>query len=359
MRKFQPSNLENIQQLFTEKTGVALHISRKTTLIPAKRVLILATIVTTFLALTCFALAEELKDTDILANFFFRRQDATLSDGQNEYIESGTAVIGESVTQNGFTVTVRSAITDGTLAYLLLDITAPENMDIARLPLAVDAELSVPSPEDQNSPHISSISTSCIAIDDHDEQRNTAAMLLQYHIYPFLDSQFSLADGKARALRLNEIFYHETDYPYEKQLLAKGEWAFSITFTTINDRETELLTAPVYASCHQISGKKVEASIFSLRLKGLSATVYYTLPAAEVQEASDFGVLTFITTDGNRIFAYPQKAGQTVQVAGDYFVPGTDAHYCAYELSAPADAEQIAAVQLQDLTVEIRPQHNN
>ena len=350
MTRFGKDNLQNIKDIFEEKTGTVLEQapSRR----PVGRVLLVAAILAALLSLTCVA-AAELDIGTLFGQIFRGQQGAPLSGGQSEYIDSHVAAIGESLTREGVTVTVKGAISDGTTAYLLLDITAREDMQIGMLPLAFNVTLEGLRAEGQAEIHISGISNGCQVLPDDDGQENTTTMLIQYNVYQMPGSHFTLNDGQVRTLRLKDLFYHEAAYPYTKRTVAEGEWVFSVAFTAVDDRETELLAVPMTASYTQISGQEVQATIHSFRMKGLSGTFYYTLAPDAVQEAGDFGVLRFVMQDGSTVRAYPQKAGQTAQIADGSLLPGTTCHYCTYVFEAPVQREKISALYLGETAIDI------
>ena len=66
--------------------------------------------------------------------YFEDKTQQPLSQEQVEFVEEHTQNFGACVTQNGWTIELRSAITDGSKGYILLGITAPENVDLGDIP---------------------------------------------------------------------------------------------------------------------------------------------------------------------------------------------------------------------------------
>lgn len=264
---------------------------------------------------------------------------------QQAYVEEHLAEIGESVTQNGFTLTLKGAMTDGTAAYLLVDITGPEDADIEGLALGSVIDFDKLNLADTKSTPIRSSKATFIPISDGDGLQNTLSLVIQYHVFPSPGGEFTLADGKSRILHLENLIYNEKEYPYPERTMAEGVWAFQFAFTKVDDRERELLTSPISGSYTQLSGKQVNATIFSFMMKGLSATLYYNLEDGQVQEAGDFGILQFVLKDGSVIEAYPEKAGQTsgMENAGCL--------YCTYVSQAPILWEDVSRVLIGDVVV--------
>ena len=351
MEMFRKRNLENIKTIFEEKTGVELETvqPRRST----AKVVLLAAVLTCLFVLTGYATATSLGIDDALKDFFRERQKAPLSDSQENYVGDHAAAIGESVTCNGVTVTVGGAISDGTTMYILLNIRAEEGLRIEELPLGFDMEMKKLRAEGEENDLVGSVSTSCIPIADDDGQENTASMLMEYRVYPPLGSTFSFADGRSRTLQLRDLHYYAKEYPYDRKTVAEGLWEYEIVLTAPEGQETELLAAPVAGSYTQISGNSVDATIHSIRAKGLSVTVYYTLAADAVQEAGDFGVLRFTMQDGTVVPAYPEKAGQTVRIENGDLMMGTECHYCTYAFAAPVNSEQITTLYLAGEAIEV------
>lgn len=268
-----------------------------------------------------------------------------LTPSQQAYVEEHLAEIGESVTQNGFTLTLKGAMTDGTAAYLLVDIAGPEDADIEGLALGSVIDFDKLNLADTKSTPIRSSKATFIPISDGDGLQNTLSLVIQYHVFPSPGGEFTLADGKSRILHLENLIYNEKEYPYPERTMAEGVWAFQFAFTKVDDRERELLTSPISGSYTQLSGKQVNATIFSFMMKGLSATLYYNLEDGQVQEAGDFGILQFVLKDGSVIEAYPEKAGQTsgMENAGCL--------YCTYVSQAPILWEDVSRVLIGDVVV--------
>lgn len=298
-----------------------------------------------------YAVAATLNIGDLFKSIFTLRINASLSENQATYIEEHVATIGESVTQNGYTVTVKGALTDGTTAHILVDIVAPVGRNIEKESHGFYLDFEKLRLEGQD--HISSVSDSFIHLEDNDGKDNTVSMLIEYNVYEFKGSNFSLADGKKRNLQLRNLWFVEDEYPYSFHIVTEGLWEYEFAFAAVNDKEIELLTAPLSKSYAQISGKQVDATITSLLMKGLSATVYYNLSPDAIQEAGDFGALKFVMKDGSIIHAYPRKAGQISEIENGNLIPNSACHYCTYVYEAPVDYEDLEKVFIGDTEIVI------
>lgn len=297
------------------------------------------------------ALAASIDIGDLFRSIFSIQQGSSISENQATYIEEHMADIGQSVTVDGYTVTVKGALTDGTTAHILVDLVAPEGIDLESISPGFDLTFSGLCYEDQHG--ISSVGATFWHLEDNDGKANTVSLNIEYNVYAMLGSNFTLADGRNRTMHLADIWYVEDEYPYSFCHVAEGPWVFNFAFTATENKEVELLQAPIFGSYRQISGKQVDATITSVMMKGLSATVYYTLAPDEVQEAGDFGALRFVMKDGSEQYAYPSKAGQTAQISNGSLVPNSGCHYCTYVFLTPISYEDVDTVYIGDTAINI------
>ncbi len=282
---------------------------------------------------------------ELFRSIFSYRQNGSLSDNQAAYIEEHAAAIGESVSNDGFTITIKGALTDGTTAHILVDVVAPPDVDIESEGLGFYMDFERLRFPDQG--HLSSVGSTYFQLEDNDGKSNTASILIQYNVYTFRDSDFTLADGRMRRLKLSKPWYVEDTYPYTFVTLAEGPWEFEFVFGVVSDKEVELLDAPIAGSYTQISGKEVYATINSLQVKGLSATLYYSIAPDVAQEGGDFGCLKFVMKDGSTINAYPKKAGKDA-VNGNF-----SGYYCTYIYEAPVTYDDIETVYIGDTAIAV------
>lgn len=299
-------------------------------------------------------LAATLDLGDLFRSVFSIQQGSSLSENQATYIEEHLADIGESVTADGYTVTVKGALTDGTTAHILVDIIAPEGEDLETVSHGFHLDFDKLRFKDQD--HISKVGASFRPLKDNDGKSNTLSMVIVYKVQTLMGSNFTLADGRNRTMRLYDFCYVEDVYPYTYRVVTEGPWTFSFAFAAVENKEVELLQTPIFGSYSQISGNQVDAMIHSVMMKGLSATVYYTLAPDQVQEAGDFGAIRFIMKDGSEHYAYPDMAGQTAQTSNGNLVPNSGCHYCTYVFEAPINYEDVDTVYIGDTAIKINHQ---
>ena len=111
-------------QYIEEMYGVQKNVASKR---PAKRIWLMAAIVAIIALLVGCTIAYT---NGWFTDFFSSRSDEPLSDNQLEYIKDKEQIIQETKVEAGWTVELKSAITDGDTGYILFGITAPENIDL-------------------------------------------------------------------------------------------------------------------------------------------------------------------------------------------------------------------------------------
>lgn len=298
---------------------------------------------------TCYVLAASVGAIDDFLGIFQGRNNQQLSPGQQSYIQAGVAEIGESVSCDGYTVTAEGAITDGTVAYILLDVEGPEGAAIDGLGVGFHtaAKEIVRGDNPEKLLNIDGLSMTYIPIADHDGNDRTTSVLLQISCIRLNGSTYSFADGYARYLELSEIHYYMDEYPYSCEVIAEGNWNFEIMFAQTHADEVELLTAPICMPMQRtMTADYVDTTISSIRMKGLGIDFYYTIDADDVQEPGDFGDVQVVMKDGNIVNVYP-KSGLSV----DNGETGNAVFSCSYIAQAPIAIQDVDYVMIGDDTV--------
>ena len=94
-----------------------------------RRFVVLIAAVVALMAMTVTAFASE-KIAGWLAGYFKEKSDNALSAEQSEYIVENEQILSDGKTENGWTVELRSAISDGAKGIIIIGITAPENVNL-------------------------------------------------------------------------------------------------------------------------------------------------------------------------------------------------------------------------------------
>lgn len=284
-------------------------------------VLIAAVVALMAMTVTAFA-AEEISGW--FAKYFAANTEQTLSTGQMAYIEENEQTIAQSQTCDGFTVELKSAITDGYVAYVVVGITAPE-----------DVSLTAPLSEayDPNGPRIyfgnERITTSggeysydissMARVDGGNGLANTQDIMFTVEYFEDRgDSPFT--SDVEWTLHMEDLIAEHFNLSYWNQLqeeragqdsvplteeesarlnhrvtLAEGEWNFSFRFDQCGYQEVELISEPVTASScigWKADGTNVydDVEITSFTLRPLGATITcanYTRAAPDFSDTDE------------------------------------------------------------------------
>ena len=251
-------------------------------------VLIAAVIALMALTVTAFA-AEEIAGW--FRQYFNKQAEAPLTPGQIEFIEENEQVIAETQTHDGWSLELKSVMSDSNAVYAIVGITAPADV--------TEEEMRSLWPD----------------MDFYDKDRKPVGSWgVKLHIG--MDGNERSADlvfelnpadwnsGNTWTLRVNRLSKMVHDRAYEQELLdtkyagqenimftdeeaakihqrvilAEGPWEFAIDLSQTSDAELEMITVPVTAqTCYgyKPDGTEVleKVQITSFMLRPLSATI--------------------------------------------------------------------------------------
>lgn len=263
--------------------------------------ILIAAAILAAMALTAFA-ADDIANW--FRSFFADLSQGGLSKSQIEYIDKNTSEIAQSQTQEGYTITVESAFTDGRSAYIKMILTAPEGT-------VLDAENY--SPEDIG--YVSNEDGAVIPFDsgwglitDNDDRENTVGMLCTI----YNAAQFQKA-GKwvFKIENLNATYSRNAgrdDYEMWHETVAEGLWIFEIELKDAMNEEIELISEPIPCRIDiglgDLDGNKVEqyvgVTITSFKLRAMGAEMTYEFDEY-VYAAGEFDDIYIVMKDGRQI----------------------------------------------------------
>lgn len=236
----------------------------------------------------------------------------------------------QEATQNGYTVTLKSVQTDGYVLKALLGITAPEGVALPESNL-ITANHDILIGEHPSAGGNVRYET----LDDGDGKANTMDAEFQF-METLADGTAPFVKGSTWQLHLVDLVHPEWDSEsstLKEEVLAEGEWTFSITFDDSNGdyRELELITQPIQA--------KASAG---WREDGSDVAETYTLTSCKlrkfswciVSDAPDYADFSMI--NGNSVYIL-KKDGTKVETLGD-------------QLLEPLDLSQVDSLVLADGT---------
>ena len=181
------------------------------------------------------------------------REDAenVISENQKELLEQGMAAIGQSVTCNGYTVTLESALSDGYRTLLKFQIIPLEGVasELSQYSLSGWPQITNTNGE------VIDLSSASGGISNHwKEADNTFAVLYEFSIVPQTGNAEKMKLGTVWNMTISELYENilrENGSEKRLEILEKasGEWSFRFTFdeNTLLAGEQEILERPIYS----------------------------------------------------------------------------------------------------------------
>ena len=233
-----------------------------------------------------------------------------ISEHQHALLDTGLVKIGQAVEQDGYTVTLDSALCDGhrLLAKLLVD--APEGTVLEEGRYDIDLEYKALLPDGSKLP-FRAMTGSCGQLADPDPTDGRLYFLLDVLMQPTSEADMRMLMGAKWEIRISQIlFAYSREEAYWEDPLATGEWSFTIVFdeASLLTREMEVLDRPVRMGAERMLGEHsfpMVIRVTSLKIRALSATLSYDRPLTGFWHGIDMpGDLYIILRDGTVILAH-------------------------------------------------------
>lgn len=261
------------------------------------------------LTMSVFAAENILTYDNWLTDFFSGKEVvADISENQLALLESSITPIDQSVTCDGYTVTLETAITDGYVAYFTFRVDAPEEeiLDKARY-LFREVPLDIFG-EDIDDGEITVRGGGWRTLEDDDTTDNTVRLLLDISINDPTNMDAALTDKTEKTITLNTFLADAgPESPYETQ--AEGQWSFTFTLpdTDLVTQEVEMLSEPVRCTARRLKGQHnfdMAVQITSFRLRPLTATLVYEEPLTGFWDGIILDPIYIWLKDGSRVKAW-------------------------------------------------------
>lgn len=275
-----------------------------------------------------------LSGTEWFQSYFAQQKGQPLSQGQTDYIAQNTKEIGQSVTVNGYTVTVESAIAEPRIAYIKLRLEGPrpftkEWVYFNPRWISDDHQYTEESfyRKGNTTKERSPYGGGSWVYDD--PVGNTISILIRLD-QSHNPSAPTFEAGLPYILHLTDLTENDSGEP--AVVVAEGEWNFEIIFDHLNDETVELISQPV-----EICANGVSLNLTSLKLRtmGLDAAFGPTDP-------SDMRTMAVLA-----LSKVVLKDGTVVSILPTSFDPGGSA---GLSLDCPIDLEEVDYVELRDGT---------
>lgn len=281
---------------------------------------------------------------DWFRGYFAEVNGSALSDDQIEFIEDGAIDLDQSRHSNDCTITATSAICDGQVVYVQLEVTVPDGITLERawysyafrqLPVLYDGQKTITCTEAGFS-----------VLEDADPTDQKLPMLATIKF-----DGVALNDGSTRVLELQE-FYRSYSYRGSKsveEILAEGPWQFELQFVPPEEdtQELELLTQPMACTLPFIAPEaepEVTIQITSFKLRALSAEMTFDYPNDIQPQGLDVLGAKVVLKDGSFARMYPSSS-EIIPMAS-----GSTQGWMLFDLDAPIDLEEADYIQFPDGT---------
>lgn len=307
-------------------------------------VIIVATVFL-FTAGTCYVFAVGVGLIDDTFGICGKIFPGYITQKQQSYVYSTAVDLGDTVTCNEIKVTARSAITDGTTAYILLHIEAPDQTDLTQYGLHFDIATNgiIRGENPSSALGAGSFGLQQRPVDDGDGVQNTQDMVIQVDSAGEPGSTFSFADGYNRYILLENLYVRNADTPYEKVMVAEGNWNFRILFDNTDCViQKEMLTEPIRLTAYRRLEDVEQAVIVrSIVVKGLSMEFYYATEDETIQKLGNFKDVSVALSDGTII----DMQARSCQGTGNNI-------YAVYLASSPIIVEEIDYIQVGEIKIK-------
>ena len=272
-----------------------------------------------------------LSETQWLQSFFSHQKGQPLSQGQSAYIEENTQVIGQSVTVNGYSVTVESAIAEERVACIRPRLEGSGITDIYSgsfrpRPLADGSgyeslffEKGHTSAEE--SPY--GLGRWIFSPD-----RNGISILIQLDQSADPNAP-SFEAGVPYVLHLTDLYVN--GFGQSERILTEGVWDFEIVFDHLSTDSAELINSPI-----TVTHENISLRVTSLSLRTMGIDVRFDPGAYDYLGRNCFEDSWVVLKDGTRVSAYPQ-----------FYNPSGSA---GLSLDCPIDLAEVDYVELRDGT---------
>ena len=251
-------------------------------------------------------------------DFFSARSGEPLSSEQIEFIQEHEQIIQQTQTKEEWTVELKSAITDGETGYVMFSVTAPADIDLEGYHARNYGDAYITPGNDswgRNAYRSLIVDSTGWAHeeenycwqengrwqDDHDNKANTLNYVIKLRcekIYPdreilaenpfgddavftvtFDDFTLEYEDPEVQR-KIDEKYAGMTDYMVEQEdlvglhkseILADGEWKFTVPFNTVNTEPVELITGDPVMTWALVTWKLDDEPMFYKTGSGLEA----------------------------------------------------------------------------------------
>ena len=272
-----------------------------------------------------------LSETQWLQSFFSHQKGQPLSQGQSAYIEENTQVIGQSVTVNGYSVTVESAIAEERVACIRLRLEGSGITDIysgSFRPRPLEDGRGYESLFFEKGHTSAEESPYGLGRWIFSPDRNGISILIQLDQSADPNAP-SFEAGVPYVLHLTDLYVN--GFGQSERILTEGVWDFEIVFDHLSTDSAELINSPI-----TVTHENISLRVTSLSLRTMGIDVRFDPGAYDYLGRNCFEDSWVVLKDGTRVSAYPQ-----------FYNPSGSA---GLSLDCPIDLAEVDYVELRDGT---------
>lgn len=333
---FETKYREAISQVTASESLYGRVLDMKNNRKPGNRTLPRLVLVTAIIAMLAVTVSASEAVTSWLRNYFVLYSNGVLTADQSSYIEENEQKVNLSQTVDGYTIEIKSAMTDGRVAYLVLGYSATEDVPLTETSLD-GAELQLVEFIHDNFTVTDSLGRKEIqytgsTVHYNYDGTNTQDIMLHFALDPkaendsidsemewyirlegmtgrYYDKAYSqeLEATKYAGMKSYRLTEEEAERMHPKIRICEDTWEFSFKFEKVDNREIELITEPVVATACVGWTANDEAiyenvTITSFKLGGLSATVTTDYPyGAPIFTNEEDGHIHVVMKDGSKV----------------------------------------------------------
>lgn len=275
--------------------------------------------------------------------FFSDKDDnVTITDNQTVLLNKGTVSVNQSVSSNGYTITLESAISDGYRSFFKFRVTAPAGVSLDGDRYDFDSSSSVVDKNGEGF-DLTLNSDRIKTLEDNNATDNELTVLYESTTVHTEDSAVRMKGGTVWTINFSKITEYiivDDETPkYETRDEVSGEWGFSVAFdeSILLSDEYECLSSPVRCSAERYIWEHsfpVTIRFTSFKIHAFGGILCYDKPLFGFWEGIEYEPIYVYLKDGTVVEAH----FRTGQNKGDHWES-------VFEFATPMTVEDVDYIE--------------
>lgn len=307
--------------------------------LPYRRTLLLAAVIAALLSVSVLAASGTLSE---ILRYLQGWNDGGLTPEQESAVLRDTAVLEQSVTDNGVTVTLKEAYGDGMQFFFHLTVELPEGTDCEEP--RFETELLVNDWEGGSC----SISTKHLPQEDSDGNLKTLLLVITKQF----DQSPQPGERLSCTLRLENIIsgYDESG----PVIVMPGDWSMEFELVCDSSSESMELEGIFLEGNASLTGNDIQTAELELfTLRPLGARMMYHTDALTGEVEMPWPVV--LMADGSEVQLWAATGGHIYEDGNFFDAMYTGHNFLDYEAKAPILLDQVTAIRFGDLVIPWEP----